>query len=94
MKLLCYLPLSGIIPFLTKGATLDLDEYLFYEKKKSKDFSDTKFSQQLGYSKSYFSRVLTKKITPGAHFLYALDKLTDGKVDILKMLREAYKDKG
>ena len=75
---------------------MDLDEYLFYEKKKSKDFSDNKFAQKLGYSKSYFSRVLTKKITPGAHFLYALDKLTEGKVDVLKMLREAYieKDKG
>jgi len=74
---------------------LDLDEYLFYEKKKNKDFSDTKFAQQLGYSKSYFSRILTKKIAPGAHFLYALDKHTEGKVDVVKMLREAYsKDKG
>jgi len=72
---------------------LDLDEYLFYEKKKNKEFSDTKFAKKLGFSTGYFSRVLKKKQLPSAHFLYELDKHSEGKIDIVKMLKEAYEQK-
>ena len=75
---------------------MDLDEYLFYEKKKNKEFSETSFAKKLGFTPGYFSRILNKQQLPSAHFLYQLDKLTEGKVDVLKMLKDSYnqKDKG
>lgn len=80
----------------TREPTMDLDEYLFYEKKKNKEFSDMKFAETLGFTKGYFSRVQSGVQLPSAHFLYLIDKHSEGKVDVLKMLKEAYskKDKG
>ncbi len=75
---------------------MDLKEFLFYEKNKNKEFSHKFFAKKIGISHTYLSNIIVGKLPPSARVLYLIDKYTEGKVDIIKMLRDAYdgKDKG
>lgn len=72
---------------------MDLDEFLFYEKKKNKEFSNKVFAKKIGFSHTYLSNVMSGKYLPSAHILYEIDKYSNGQVDILKILREAYNNR-
>ncbi len=64
---------------------MDLDEYLFFEKRKDPTFTHKKFAKKLGISASHLSSILNKRFSP-AGLTYKIWEITEGKVDIGKLL--------
>ena len=69
---------------------MDLDEYLFYEKKKDPSFSNKKFAKKLGISQVHLSRILSGKFAFSAKVAIKISKITSGKVDIIKLLKKSH----
>lgn len=59
---------------------MDLDEYIFYEKKKDKNFTIKSFAEQLGISVNLLSRLIHYENIATARVAYKIEKTTQGKV--------------
>jgi len=72
---------------------MDLDEFLFYEKKKNKDFLDFEFAEKLGITRHHLSNLRHGKFVPSARLAYKIYIATDKKVDVWKMIIKYYEKK-
>lgn len=70
--------------------TLDLAEYLFYEKRKNKDFSYEVFANKLAITRYQLSKILSGKSLPSPRVAQAICKHTDYQVDGWKILKDYY----
>lgn len=68
---------------------MDLDEYLFYEKKKNPCFTYKLFAKRLGVSPHHFGRIIRKQVSP-IGVAYNLWKISEGQIDIGKMIIEYF----
>lgn len=68
---------------------MDLDEYLFYEKKKNKNFTTRQFAQALGLNTNYLHKIVSGFLTPSAQLAYQIEKLTEGKVSGWQLIKRA-----
>ena len=59
---------------------MDLDEYIFYEKKKDKNFSRQAFADKLGISLNLLCRLMILSSPPTSRMAYKIEKITEGKV--------------
>lgn len=73
---------------------MDLDEYLFYQKKKDSTFKEKDFAKKLDLSQHQLWNIKKKNIAPSSKSVYLIEKLTNGEVDTMQMIRDFYKKKG
>lgn len=77
---------------LTEG-NMDLEEYLFYRKRKDSSFQEQHFAKQLGITQHQLWKIKTGKIPPSSKMILLIQKHTNGEVDVMEMIRAFYKDK-
>lgn len=74
---------------------MDLDEYVFYEKKNNENFRIVDFAKKVGISLNLMSRLINKRLPPSARVAYLIDSVTEGKVsgwDLIKKRMEKEKN--
>ncbi len=64
---------------------MDLEEYLFYEKRKDENFSMEKYAKKFGITLIHFYNILSKR-SPPTQIAYRLWKESGGKIDIAKTI--------
>jgi transcriptional regulator with XRE-family HTH domain len=69
---------------------MDLDEYLFYEKKKNKKYSDRTFAKKVGVSHTHLSSLMKGRVAPSSKTAYNIFKISEGKVDVWKIIQNYY----
>ena len=69
---------------------MDLDEYLFKEKKKDASFTVKKFAEDLGVSHAYLNRLKRGLHPISAELACRIDKITNGEVDAWSMIKKGY----
>ncbi len=72
---------------------MDLEEFLFNEQKKNRSFTTKKFAELLEVTPSYLNRLKRGVVPLSSQLIYEIDKISEGKVDVLGMLREYYSKK-
>ena len=66
---------------------MDLKEYIFYEGRKDKTFTQKKMAQMLGLSPSRFSQIVTGRIGISGCVAYKIEQLTEGKVSGWELIK-------
>jgi transcriptional regulator with XRE-family HTH domain len=59
---------------------MDLDEYVFYEKKKDKNFTLKTLAAQLEISENTLSKLIHLQNIPTTRIAYKIETFTEGKV--------------
>ncbi len=72
---------------------MDLQEYLFYRKRKDASFQEKNFAALLGITQHQLWKIKTGKLAPTAKMLLLIEKHTNGEVDVMKMIRDFYEKK-
>lgn len=72
---------------------MDLEEYLFYRKKKDPSFQEKEFAKLLGISRKKLWEIKSGRDAPSSKMILLIDKHTNGEVDVMEMIRAFYKDK-
>lgn len=71
---------------------MDLDEFLFYEKKKNPSFTKKEFAKRLGVSAAFLSKIISLQQAPSAKIAYKIQKLTDGQVSGWNLIFNFYEE--
>jgi DNA-binding transcriptional regulator YdaS (Cro superfamily) len=72
---------------------MDIREYIFYEKVKDKTFSRKKFAQQIGISKGYLDKIMSKKTCIRAWIAYRIEQVTEGKISGWQLIKDYMENK-
>lgn len=67
---------------------MDLDEYVFYEKKKNPNFTQQQFAKSLGISPNHLCQVKKGKLPLSYKLANKILKKTKGKVDISYLINK------
>ncbi len=69
---------------------MDLEEYLFYRKRKDSSFQEKNFASELGITQHQLWKIKTGKVVPTAKMIMLIQQHTNGEVDVMKMIRDFY----
>jgi DNA-binding transcriptional regulator YdaS (Cro superfamily) len=66
---------------------MDLKEYIFYENRKDKTFTQKKMAEMLGIAPSRLSQIVTGRIQISGSLAYKIEQLTEGKVSGWELIK-------
>lgn len=69
---------------------MELDEYLFFEKKKNSYMTHTYFAKLIGISRKTLYNIIHKRIAPSSLTAYKIDIVTKHQVSGWKLIFEFY----
>lgn len=69
---------------------MDLDEYLFYAKKKDKKFSEKAFAKEIGITHTHLINIIKGRVPPSGKTAYAIYRCCDKEVDVWQLIFKYY----
>lgn len=69
---------------------MELDEWIFYEKRKRTNFSLKQMAEDIGVTTSTLSRIVHKHIPPQSYVAYNIEKYTNGEIIGWDMIKDFY----
>lgn len=69
------------------GAYMDIKEFIFYENRKDKTFTQKKMAQLLGVSAVHLSQIICGRAIASSSLAYKIEQLTEGKVSGWELIK-------